>query len=344
MRELELIDALERTLAPGGPRVIRWLGDDAAVVRARGYAVTSVDSMIDGVHFHRRQLSPQEIGHRALAGALSDLAAMGAAPGEAYLALGLPTGTEAQYALALAAGAGELAVRTGTTIAGGDVTRSPSLSVSFTVTGWSDDPGELAGRDGAQRGDLVAVTGTLGAAGAGLAVLDGRAPGALPEELADALRARYARPEPRLPEGRALCAAGARAMIDLSDGLATDSLHLARRSGVRLELSLASLPIAAGVAEVAAAIGADPRSFAASAGEDYELCACIPPAARRLAQRAGGSEGSGGSGGAGPSEALGAPRAGDRPGITWIGRVVPGPGDVVFSDAPGELCGYEHSF
>ena len=94
MRELELIDALEKVFACDSPAVVRWLGDDAAVVRGRGYAVTSVDTAVDGVHFRSGQLSPREIGHLALATALSDMAAMGAAPGEAYLALGVPGGFE----------------------------------------------------------------------------------------------------------------------------------------------------------------------------------------------------------------------------------------------------------
>ena len=105
MRELELIESLRRVLTSGGPRVLRWLGDDAAVVRAGRYAVTSVDTMVDGVHFRSAELSPHEIGHRAMAGALSDLAAMGARAGEAYLALGFPSGTELADARALADGA-----------------------------------------------------------------------------------------------------------------------------------------------------------------------------------------------------------------------------------------------
>ena len=159
MRELDLIAALETTLLRGGPRVVRWLGDDAAVVRGRGYAVTSVDTMVDGVHFRRSQLSGDEIGHRALAGALSDLAAMGARPGEAYLALGLPAETAIGYALEIAGGAQALAGTAGATIAGGDVTRTQTLTVSFTVVGWAADPGLLVGRDGARPGDLVAILG-----------------------------------------------------------------------------------------------------------------------------------------------------------------------------------------
>jgi thiamine-monophosphate kinase len=298
------------------------MGDDAAIVRGGGYAVTSVDMMVDGVHFRVGQLATEEIGHRAVAAALSDLAAMGVEPGEAYLAVGVPPGMDPGAILGLAGGARELASSCGVAIAGGDVTRASSLTVSVTVVGWASDTGALVGRDGARPGDLVCVTGKLGEAGAGLAVIDGRAQPADRED-GLSLRHRYARPAPRLEEGRSLAAQGARAMIDLSDGLATDADHLARASGVRLELQLSALPVPEAVKEVASQLGVEAGTLAATAGEDYELCACVPPSARASVE----------------SAALGWPSG---VGLTWIGQVLEAPPGLVFGDEPGGLSGYQH--
>lgn len=324
MAELDLIARL-RDAFTASPRVIRSIGDDAAVVRAGAFAVISVDTMVDGVHFLRDALAPEEIGHRALAGALSDLAAMGATPGEAYLALGAPRGVTEAELTAVAAGAAQLAGACGVCIAGGDVTRAPALTLSFTVVGWSDDPAALATRDGARPGDVVCVTGQLGASGAGLALLQGHAGRELAPATRDALARAYARPQPRLAAGQALARLGAGAMIDLSDGLAADAAAIARESRVRIELSLAALPLAEGVAQVAAELDLAPGAFAATAGEDYELCVCL---AAPLAGLLTGA----------PSSVLGGLA------LTAVGVVSSGTPGLCFSDYDGELLGFEHSF
>jgi thiamine-monophosphate kinase len=305
--EFSLIESIAATLGSRCSRVIRGIGDDAAVVRSLPVCVTSVDAVVENVHFRLEdpKTSLTDVGWRALAGALSDLAAMGARTGEAYIALGVPGHVGEAGALELMAGAEQLAAATGTTIAGGDVVAAPALFASVTVVGWAESAGELVARDGAQPGDVVGVTGRLGA---------------MPP-----------RPLPRLREGRALARAGAHAMIDLSDGLATDAQRLARASAVSLRIELAALPVAAGTATAGATRMAPTWRDAAQAGEDYELCFCVPAQARGAAEAAI----------ADVSDA----------GISWIGSARasdPGQGEqgaAVFVDERGEpveLQGFEH--
>lgn len=293
MGEFELLARLRERLPAPGPRIRLGSGDDAAISVPGGATATSVDALVDGVHFRRGVASPEQVGHKALATALSDLAAMGAEPGEAYVAIGSPAATAEEELLAIGGGLAALAAATGTTLAGGDLTRAPALTLAVTVVGHASRPEDFVTRAGARPGDALVLTGELGGAAAGLLLLDdpsqcllsprglqkagGAEAGGLEEGVADALRARQLEPTPRLDAGRALAAAGATAMIDLSDGLGGDAGHLATASGVRLELDAAAIPVQVGVAAVAAAVDRDPLELAISAGEDYELLAALAP-------------------------------------------------------------------
>jgi thiamine-monophosphate kinase len=298
--ELELIAAIETALADRSGRLVRWTGDDAAVTRARPLAVTSIDTLVDGVHFRRETHRPRDIGWKALATALSDIAAMGAEAGEAYVSVVLPD--DLTDPIELVHGMEELAAECGTTIAGGDVVHGAVLVLTVAVTGWADREADLVGRDGARAGDLVGVTGELGGSEAGRILLEDEG------DDPDGLVARHLRPRPRLNEGRALARAGVTAMIDLSDGLATDARHVADRSGVELRVRLEDLPRPSGVSAEQAATG----------GDDYELLVAAPPDRREAVERA-------------------AP-------LTWIGEVSGGSGLLLVGpDGPiAGLRGYEH--
>lgn len=323
MKELDLVAAIEARLEGRGGRVLRGPGDDAAVVRAGPFAITSLDAIAEGAHFTTATHGPADIGHKALGSALSDLAAMGAAPGEAYVGLALPAGTEEGWALELVGGMAELAERSGTVLAGGDVIGSPALVVSVSVTGWAAHEHDLVYRHGASPGDLVGVTGALGGSGAGLVLMDGPDTG-LADGVRERLLLRHRRPEPRLELGAALARAGASAMIDVSDGVATDAGHLARASGVALSLGLPDLPLDDGVAEVARALGREPSEFAAGAGEDYELLFTAPLERVRDIEDA--------------ARGLGEP-------VSWLGGVERG-SEARLLDRDGrrvDLSGFEHS-
>lgn len=229
------------------------IGDDAALLNVpRGNILAlSTDTSIENVHFRRDWLTPDEIGYRSATAALSDLAAVGAMGTGIMVSLTLPNETRATLD-GLADGIGRAARASGVRVYGGDTTRGSVLSLTFTVFGNTRDP---MPRDAARAGHRVYVTGRLGGPAAAVRALkDGTEP--LPE-----WRDRFAEPHARLREARWLAGRGARAAVDISDGLIADAGHVAAASNVRIELTLDALPTVAGVTPVDAARG----------GEEYEL-------------------------------------------------------------------------
>ncbi len=326
MDEFDLIARMRGRLAPRGDRVVVWSGDDAAAVRpGGGVSVTSTDAFVEGVHFRLVTTSLRDLGHKCLAASLSDLAAMGACGGEAYIALGLPGHLGEHEVLELADGAESLAASCGVTICGGDLTRADELFVVVTVVGYVEDEQRLARRDGARAGDMLGVTGALGGSGAGLLLL-GRGHRGGDIAIGAHLLERHLRPRPLLDAGRALAGAGVHAMIDVSDGVASDVARICERSNVAAEVRLPELPIEEGVTDVAHDHGLDPLDFAATAGEDYELLFTAPATARDEIERAAASAGSD---------------------VTWIGSVRSSSGEdpVRLLGADGEprhLRGWYH--
>ncbi len=264
----------------------------------------------------------RDLGHKCLAAAASDIAAMGASPGEAYFVLGLPAHLAPDEVLEFADGAERLASELGFVICGGDISRSHELVVAVTATGHARTERELSGRDGARPGDRVGVTGALGGAGAGLLLLE-RKLGGLDAETGEALIARQVRPRPRIEAGQALARAGVHAMIDVSDGIASDAVRIAERSGVLIEVRLSRLPIDDGVDAVASQAGIDPIELAASAGEDYELLFTVADDATGEAEAAADMAGAS---------------------VTWIGRVTDGSGVRLLDEDGRErsVRGWDH--
>ncbi len=285
--EFDLIRAVRKRLAtPDSERYRLGIGDDAAVTVPGGATATSVDALVEGVHFRSVWCTPHDAGHKAMAAALSDLAAMGAEAGEAYTWLGVPPEFSESDCLEVCEGLASVAERHRVAMLGGDVTCCPVLALAVTAVGHAVDPARLVGRAGAAEGDAVCVTGAVGAAAAGLTLLEEEGlSDRLDRSDAAALAAAQLRPEPRLGAGRALAGAGASALIDISDGLGADAENLAAASGVGIEIEMAAVPVAGGVAELAAAAGRAPTELAVG-GEDYELLCALPRPRLEAARRA----------------------------------------------------------
>jgi thiamine-monophosphate kinase len=275
--ERGLIGRLRRRLPPPGPDVLVGVGDDAAAVRGRPETLLlTTDTLLEGVHFRRSTATLRDIGAKAIAVNVSDIAAMGGEPRYALLALALPPDLDVAEADELFAGVLDMAQEHGVALVGGDTCAGPSgVVLSVTLVGQVD--GLPMRRSGAGPGDAILVTGSLGASAAGLAVLE-RGPATLAAAHVETVVRAHRRPTPRVAESRQIRAAGgATAMIDLSDGLVTDLGHIAAESGVGAWIDVDTLPLAEATLAVARALGVDPLRWALSGGEDYELLFTATP-------------------------------------------------------------------
>ena len=285
LTEDDLVATIRRVVAGDAPGVLLGVGDDAALVEAGrpgSVVILTTDALVEGVHFDRSGTSPRDLGHKAVAVNVSDVAAMGGGPLYALVALAVPPTVEPAWIVDLYGGMRAACESYGCSLVGGDLSRSSEIFVSVTVLG-EVAAGRAVRRSGARPGDAIVVTGVLGAAAGGLVLARASAPVA-----ADAASAGWGhdllvaldRPEARVGEGETLAQAGATAMIDLSDGLARDLGRLCAESRVGARVRLADVPVADQLERLAVAVpGVDPLTLALSGGEDYELLATLPAGA-----------------------------------------------------------------
>lgn len=258
--------------------VIRAIGDDAAAFRvpAGELILLTSDMLVEGVHFLRKAASAEELGSKALAVNLSDIAAMGGTAREAFVSIGVPSDISVNFLDGIYRGMRELAREFDVNILGGDTTGAGrDLILSITVTG-SVKEAEMLRRDAARPGDRIVATGPLGDSRAGLHLILNEI--AADDPVLESLRDAHLRPRPHLREGRFLAESGAaRAAIDVSDGLSSDLGHILRESGVGGRVFTEALPISAHLREFCRRFDRDPVREALAGGEDYVLLATVAP-------------------------------------------------------------------
>lgn len=285
-----LLQVLGTTGQGSGQGVLRGIGDDAAVLQnIHGTRLLAAcDMLVEGVHFDLSYASPRQVGHKALAVNLSDIAAMGGRPRWALVTLGLKPQLEVHFVEEIYRGIAELAETYGVVIVGGDTCASPDrLLLDVCILGEANRK-EITYRAGARDGDMILVTGTLGKSAAGLALLQNKEEieGEGARELVEA----HLAPQPRVNEANVLVRSGlVGAMNDISDGLATELWEVVSASGCAARIWAERLPISPAARATAAELGVDPLQWALYGGEDYELVLTIaggkgaPLQARRLA-------------------------------------------------------------
>ena len=260
MNEFEVIRRISVGLPQAPPEVLVPIGDDCAVLRLGGRTwVAASDMLVSGHHF-KGWAAPEDVGRKAVAVNVSDVGAMGGTP---RFVLASGGAADPETALRCMEGVLTACEEFGIYPLGGDTTRADALTIDVAILGELASPPVL--RSGARPGDLLAVTGELGASVAGLLALENAGTG--PERLVR----KHLRPEPRVAAGQAAARVGVGAMIDLSDGLASDVRRICERSGVGCRVDLGSLPVAGDTREFLESLGRDPEILAASGGEDYEL-------------------------------------------------------------------------
>ncbi len=275
--ESALIAALNRLFGPPPAGVAVGIGDDCAALALAGedFLLWTVDTLIEGVHFDLAYFSLPQLGRKALAVNLSDIAAMGGEPLYTLLSLGWPRDRDVAGALALGTGLAQAAQEYGVAVIGGDTVAAPGVMITLTLLG-RVPRGEMLQRRGALVGDRVYVTGPLGEAAAGLEMLQRGL--ALEQDLPRSLIEAHLNPRPQLHAGRVLASQRlATALIDLSDGVATDLGHICLASGVGARIPAATAPVSPTVKTAAAHLGLDPLDLALKGGEDYQLLFTSPP-------------------------------------------------------------------
>ena len=281
--EFGLIERLAQTLgAAKGDRLVLGIGDDAAAWRPspRCLTVATTDTLVEGIHFNDRTMGWEDLGWKALAENISDVAAMGCQPRYALVALALPPQQSVEEIESLYVGMKACASWYGCAVIGGDVVRSNQVTIQVTLIGESlaadgeaDRP--LLERSTAKIGDVIAVSGPLGGSAGGLRVLLGWADASIDAAAAERLRAAHRRPLPRAEVGLALVEEGVRCAMDISDGLLADLAHICELSGVDAEIDVASVPLFPGLEKI---IGPEATNLALTGGEDYELVCTAPRA------------------------------------------------------------------
>jgi thiamine-monophosphate kinase len=293
LTEIELVRAIRKVLSGQAPGVVIGVGDDAAVVDPRPHpGVLTTDMLVEGVHFEIGSTSAHDLGHKAVTVNVSDVAAMGGSPRFGLASVAVSPTLEASWVMELYGGMRQAANEYGMSMVGGDTSRADRTVLSVTVIG-EVAAGRAVSRAGARAGDVLVVTGALGGSAGGLWVAKARhdrRSEALSSEWGRALVALHERPVARVGEGQTLAAAGATAMIDLSDGLALDLSRLCEESRVGARVKLAEVPITEGLEQLGNLGEIEPLDLALHGGEDYELLATLPrdsvePAREALLER-----------------------------------------------------------